>query len=264
VPNAELLFVTALVVLSPLSLFCYGKLTRELLSPDHPRSTEPYRTADAILASVVGVFFLLLIYLGLEAGDVSPTPATILQGGIFYICVCFIILSFLICRDISPLKAFGLDRANAKTLAASLGWLLLAYPIVIGLSAVFLAFNGETPDEQAPVKFLREQTDPANIALMVVFAVVVAPVTEELLFRGYLYGVMKRYGGALSAALVSAMLFSAIHLHPASFLALFGLAICMTLVYEHTGTLWAPILMHATFNGVSVGFILLFPEIPSP
>jgi len=264
VSTAELIFVAALLVLLPVSLFYYSKLARELLSPDHPRRDEPYRRGDAILASVLGGFFLMLVYVGLEVDEAVPTPASIMQGGVFYACLCLIVISFLVYRDINPAKAFGLGRVTRKTIPTALIWILLAYPIVTALSMLFVAFANELPDEQAPVKFLREQKDPANIALMIVFAVVIAPISEELLFRGYLYGVMKRYGGALASMLVSAMLFSAIHVHPGSFLALFGLAICLTLVYEHTGTLWAPIIMHAVFNAISVAFILAFPQAEVP
>lgn len=83
----------------------------------------------------------------------------------------------------------------------------------------------------------------------VAIAVVLAPVTEEVLFRGTIYLAVKRASGGVPAALVSALLFAAVHPPYYQFApAMFLLGLALAYVYERTGTLFTPVAFHATFN----------------
>ena len=97
-------------------------------------------------------------------------------------------------------------------------------------------------------------------AMMTVAAVVVAPLVEETVFRGFIYGVLKRYTDGWFAAVCSASLFAAVHVHVGSFVPLFILALGLCAAYERTGSLLVPMWMHAFFNGVSTTLILLYPD----
>ena len=88
--------------------------------------------------------------------------------------------------------------------------------------------------------------------LMGVAAVVVAPLSEELLFRGFLYGVCKRFTDTHFAAIINGLLFATVHLHVGSFAPLFALALVLVVVYEITGSLLVPMAMHALFNGLMI------------
>ena len=63
---------------------------------------------------------------------------------------------------------------------------------------------------------------------------------------------MRRYAGVTVGILFNAALFAAIHTHLPSFGPLFVLAVCLTLAYEWTGSIFVPITMHALFNSLSV------------
>ena len=92
---------------------------------------------------------------------------------------------------------------------------------------------------------------------MVLLVVVAAPVLEELLFRGLLYGTLRRAVGPVPAAAVSALAFAAIHglwIHAA---VLFLLGYALARVYERTGSLWSAIALHATYNAAGLGLALL-------
>jgi hypothetical protein len=120
------------------------------------------------------------------------------------------------------------------------------------------------PVVQESVSALRESSDPAVLVLMALAAVLVAPLAEELVFRGYVYPVVKRFGGRWTAAAGSALLFAAAHNHAAGILPLCGLGLILVAAYELTGSLWAPIAVHACFNGVTVAltFLLRLLEVP--
>lgn len=94
--------------------------------------------------------------------------------------------------------------------------------------------------------------------LVIIAAVVIAPLAEETLFRGFVYGVLKRYTDAPFAALASSLMFAVIHMHVGSLLPLCMLAVLFCLAYEITGCLLAPMLLHAIFNAVSIlGMVFL-------
>ena len=92
----------------------------------------------------------------------------------------------------------------------------------------------------------------AGIALLVLLAVVAAPLFEELFFRGFLFrGLARSWGWALGAVISSAA-FGAAHAQLTIFLPLFALGFALAWVYKRTGSLWTCISLHALFNGVSV------------
>ena len=111
---------------------------------------------------------------------------------------------------------------------------------------------------QDSVKLLQETRDPLIIALMAVTAVLVAPVCEEILFRGYLYPAAKRFAGPWVAGIGTALIFAAAHGSLSPLLPLFVFGGLLVLAYEWTGSLWAPIAMHFCFNGATVIIQLAF------
>ncbi len=117
---------------------------------------------------------------------------------------------------------------------------------------------------QDTVQILQESNDPIIIILMVFTAVIVAPICEEVVFRGYIYPVLKKYTGLWPAIILSALVFSAAHGHLAVLLPLFILGALLVVVYEKTGSIWAPIAVHLCFNGatVAIQLSLRFFDIP--
>lgn len=89
-------------------------------------------------------------------------------------------------------------------------------------------------------------------AYLALIAVTVAPAAEELLFRGVLLPVLLRQRGPIAAIGLSALLFGVVHLHLTAFLPLVCASACFSLGYLASRNLMVPIVMHATFNAVSL------------
>lgn len=119
---------------------------------------------------------------------------------------------------------------------------------------------------QDSVKLLQETSDPLVLGLMAVAAVIVAPVCEEIMFRGYLYPAAKRFAGPWVAGLGSALIFAAAHGSLAPLVPLFIFGCLLVVAYEVTGSLWAPVAIHFCFNGATVLIQLFvrFSGIPIP
>lgn len=96
----------------------------------------------------------------------------------------------------------------------------------------------------------------AVVVLIAVFAIMVAPVFEEFFFRGFAYPVLKQRWGTWRALMTVSAVFAAIHFHLPSFGPLFALGFGLGLAYELSGSLLAPITMHALFNAINVAMLL--------
>jgi membrane protease YdiL (CAAX protease family) len=157
-------------------------------------------------------------------------------------------------RALSGLPMPGPDAARALRLG--FGWGLVAWfgsTVVIAAVAILLEAIGMPP----PVQTAERAVALLDPVLVVLAVVVLAPIAEEVFFRGVVYNAWLRESGPRFAAIGSSLLFSVIHLSLVSLLPIFLLGLALAWVYRRTGNLLAPIAMHATVNGISVALALL-------
>ncbi|MEJ1971549.1 MAG: CPBP family intramembrane glutamic endopeptidase [Lacunisphaera sp.] len=104
-------------------------------------------------------------------------------------------------------------------------------------------------DEPQELIAIFSQTKSAPvIAGMLFVACVLAPLSEETLFRAGLYRAIRQKLGRPPAMLISALLFGVQHQNWAGFLPLAALGMLLALVYEATGSIRVPVIAHALFN----------------
>jgi len=84
-------------------------------------------------------------------------------------------------------------------------------------------------------------------------AVAAAPIFEEFIFRGLIFGGLRRSMGALPAILASAAVFAIVH-PPVSVIPVFGLGVCAAIAYERSKILIAPMLAHALYNAAVLAY----------
>ncbi len=214
---------------------------------------------------LVGAGWIFAIYVWLSLGQIAAAGIIETQReigmldlwvSIGFQCVMVGMVLLVMAPRVRAVDWLGLRWAGWKAL------FFLAPLSVVGMWLVFgmLEMAGFTrwleslgvDTVQDSVRALKQQDDFAFLLLMRFSAVVVAPVCEEVIFRGYLYGVAKRYCGPVGGAICSALVFSAAHASLVALLplALFGLLLVW--LYERTGSLWAPIIVHACFNAATV------------
>lgn len=105
---------------------------------------------------------------------------------------------------------------------------------------------------QDTVVLLQKCQNPLILGLMAFTAMIAAPICEEVVFRGYLYPVLKRFSGPWVAGICSAFIFAAAHGNLTALPPLFILGTLLAFLYEKTGSIWAPIAVHFTFNSATV------------
>jgi membrane protease YdiL (CAAX protease family) len=145
------------------------------------------------------------------------------------------------------LDVLGLRRFRAVMLLLAAGLLAVAYTFNL-FYALILVLLGVEPSLDL-INLVSELEHPWLLALG---AVVVAPLAEEIFFRGFLFaGLRERYGW-VKAALISAAAFSLLHLQPVQALPIFVLGFFFALLYEKSRSLWPAIAMHATINAIGL------------
>ena len=161
------------------------------------------------------------------------------------------------------LKGFGL---NAKTIhkdfVAGLVNLLSVWPLVMAAIIITTHFGRLTSGQDFQIQQHEELiviTAHSQLSLRVLIfitAVVIAPVVEEMLFRGLFQSMIRGLiGRAWVAIILTSVLFAL--LHPwTHWPALFVLAMCLGYSYEKSGSLLRPIFIHAFFNAASVISVL--------
>lgn len=91
--------------------------------------------------------------------------------------------------------------------------------------------------------------------------VIIAPIAEEILFRGYLYGKLKKFVPIWIAIIVTSLLFGLIHGAWNLAIDTFALSIVLCLLRESTGNIWASILLHMTKNGIAFYILFINPTL---
>jgi membrane protease YdiL (CAAX protease family) len=155
-------------------------------------------------------------------------------------------------------RAFGLRATRALP---ALGWTVLAWLAFIGFSAAWAAALGITESDDLPQELGAEDSTVALIAVLVMVTLL-APITEELFFRGFLFTALRRWVGLLPAALATGVVFGGIHAGgtDAQFLVplmVFGAILCF--LYWKTDSLLAPMALHAVNNSLAFGVSLEWP-----
>jgi membrane protease YdiL (CAAX protease family) len=194
-------------------------------------------------------------------GKGRALPATIDTGLLvvvqlgFWLFVIGTILVSLLLRRMRPAELFGFDRLGfTKVFLWGAGLLISALPLIFASSAVVssLMHVNSQKDSQPIMQLFERAGEPARRIPIILLAIVIAPLAEEFFFRGFLYGVLKRYAGAIPALVFTGVAFALIHLHVPSLLPLFLLACVLTLAYELSGSLLVPMAMHALFNAITL------------
>ncbi len=142
-------------------------------------------------------------------------------------------------------------------------WVYPASALLTFVAAQILAHFDYEPAGSMLINILLQKNDLSLWVSMAFIAIFVAPVTEELLFRLFLYEMLKTWS-RLGALVLTALIFSVMHGIPEQAPALFLLGIVLQKERERHQNLWAPILIHSVFNTLSFCILLLVSQADVP
>jgi len=231
----------------------------------------PWNAATALLAlavAVVGVL-LLVLALGLSGAGSAEGMDGATSAGALSALVSVIIVDgwFVGVAWWHSLRRFALSAASwgfrpfeRHSLLLVPVALVLAYLAGVVYTSLYSRLLGPPPEQTILRDFPR---NAPGVALFAITAIVVAPLLEETFFRGFLFQGLARSWGPVWGAIVSAGLFGLAHQQASVFVPLFALGLLLAWVFYRSGSIWTNILLHASFNGVSVLVWAAFGAVPA-
>ena len=233
-------------------------------------SRKPWR-ADGV-AWLLAAFFAAQIlgvmvvqgYSSALSKDEVKQPANVLimlAGTLMYQGVTLVAVGvFLRMHRTTWSEAFGFTTQRlVRTLVLAVLATAIVLPIMLGLgrvSQLVLEGMGHSAEVQQSVKSFQSTETLGQQIFFVIVTVLVAPVLEEVLFRGILYPSIKQAGFPKIALWSTSIIFALSHANAMAFVSLLFMAVILVFLYETTENLLAPFVTHALFNATNVAFLL--------
>ncbi len=221
--------------------------------------THSFGGVDLAAVLLLVAFYYRLVLFGAQQQEELTMSIELIVAGLvmnlFLVMIVLVTVQWVGGRD--PIEVFGLKRITfSKCLMWVVLGLLLLVPAML-YSSEWVRSEWLEPifgemKEQEVVDSMKNAEGLGLKVGLIVSACIAAPVVEELVFRGYIYGVLKKFTNPLFAMVVAGALFAVVHMNLPALLPLWILAVLLTLSYELSGSLWVPIGIHAGFNTFSV------------
>lgn len=256
----------------PLAALALGCLAAALVVIGKPWNPDRFaRRLVILLACAYGGLFLgawLQQWVGEDPAEVS-IQRMVFAALSFQGAGLLLIGRFLREQQCTWAEGFGFRNQSLRALLIGFLAALIFLPLAWGLqqAAALLMTHfprlGLEPKEQLPIQALRDTMSWGVRIALGSIAVLLAPVAEEMLFRGILYPAIKQLGFPRLALWGTSLLFAAIHFNLVTLVPLTALALLLIALYERTGNLLAPIMAHVLFNALNFA-TLLWQQLAGP
>jgi membrane protease YdiL (CAAX protease family) len=125
--------------------------------------------------------------------------------------------------------------------------ILLGLLIVMAIIASSLGLQASPPpnNESGGTGMLKVM---GSFWLTFVLVVIIAPIIEEIVFRGVLFPAIKRRFGLVAGILFSSLVFTLVHIDPIQMISVLPLGIYLAVMYHRTGSIYPGMILHATWN----------------
>jgi len=250
-------------------ILVYGTLIRQISARSAvpiPEGSSPptkmFGLPEALLASGLILFLLMNVTASFHRqAPMQLSNRDLVANFLFTLFIVFFVAAFLKLRGFDIDMVAGFSKASLKrALSTAVVLLLAATPLILFAEALTQNFLGGESSKQEIVDLFNTSRTIGQRVMIIVLAVVVAPMSEEFIFRFFIYGVIRRYFGIVVALVFNSLLFAAAHTHLPSAAPLFVLGACFTLAYEWSGSILVSMGMHALFNSIQLIF-LAFPDL---
>lgn len=234
--------------------------------PVRPPLLVPWEAVDAV--EVVCLLYVALVVLGIIAGlalhymALKQAPDTVKAtiAALQYLLFTSIALSFIWKRVRAPrprrLRVIGLRAPHLWRMVAQgiAGYGVIV--VILALVAMTTGASGIVPG-QGGEQLMSTLKDPGARVILFVLICLVAPVIEEVIFRGFVYPGLRRRLHFFPAVVSSALLFALMHNNPQSLIPIGLIGIVLAVLYERNRSLIPSIIAHALNNSLVFFLFLL-------
>ena len=234
-------------------IYCSHECWRAYRELQSNRS-EPNESALMVWASIVGVLialFALLMAVFLIVGDseLGLPVFTFMSGVVVY----FILKEVYSKEQVTALFSIP-DRSEAGRLILLI--LVLDIFVVLPIHAVITIFLFPDAEQQEVITMFEDASD-TSLALLAFSVAILTPFAEELLFRGFILGMLlKRYSDTQSIV-ISSLIFAIAH-EPIAMVLAFGGGLLYGWVRVRTGSILPGMIAHAIWNGFITAVVIMY------
>lgn len=154
-------------------------------------------------------------------------------------------------------QSLGLRRFSLDSLAIGCGLMIISWGINV-IYALFLSVFSLTIQPDFSLLF----TDVSSTWGVMIGGALVAPIVEEIIFRGFIFAGLRDQFGWKKSALISSLLFAVIHFQWTAFLPILILGLIFAYLYQRSGSIWPAIFMHLSSNAIALSAALLASRYP--
>ena len=229
-------------------------------APAPPQGNALWKAWTAPLALIAWLFITIVLSLVVALATVamgykiddSPPGATIAE--VFAQDFAMIAAALLLASLAGRVRSSHLGLVRVPV-GKAVGAMIAVWLGFLGFSLIWKVAIGLDDPQTLPDRLGIAGSD-VRLVLVVLVITVLAPLGEELLFRGYIFGALRNWRGFWPAAIITGLTFGAVHIgsSPIGYalpLAIFGFGLC--LLYQWTGSLYPCIALHACNNAIALG-----------
>ena len=216
----------------------------------------------AVITFYVAQFIVgvpMLIILGSETLK-TPLIATIFSAFVYTLSFLFLLLTF---KHLKPLRApvtrneLGFkDLVTFSDIGLAIAGLFGYLTFSAILTALFSVFSWFNLTENQPLLY-STLISPLNKVFAAIALVVVGPILEEVIYRGLIYGKLRKKHSLITSILIVSILFGFLHGQWNVGVDVFALSVVACLMRETTGTIYAGIILHILKNTIAFYFLFM-------
>jgi len=216
-----------------------------------------------LVVFLTGLYLLVNILVGLTQ-DPDETPGAVwlvIQSVFFHLAGLGFIIASMKRQGLTWGNTFGFNKSRiGRDIRLGVILYFATLPILWFYSMIYqlgLQYMGYHTVPQEVVMIFSSETSLLARLYMILLAAIMAPLFEELLFRGIAFPLVARRWGLAPAVIVVSAVFAVIHFHVPSIVPLFLIAVALSLGYLYSGSLLVPMVMHGLFNTVNLVLLMI-------
>lgn len=274
-PENALLTVLLMGVLALAGLFCciwillqYPRIQNDWASRSKWVRARPWEITSILVLVAIMIFthavgaaaaFAAKKFFHVALGE-NETALFVVQGILFHGVILAGVAGLMIVFKITRQDGFGestpVMRRIAQGFLFAVGMLPPVWMAAI-ITQLVMYMLGLDPSLQDVIYYFASDHGWVARMYMLGFGIIVAPIAEELFFRGLLFPALAKAVSVKWGVILSSLIFALIHLHVPAIAPLFVVALACALAYMYTRSLVVPIVMHASFNALNMCMLLL-------
>ena len=221
-------------------------MNQDSLEPVTAPEPHTYSVPWTLMDTWTGIVLLALLNVGLLFLALQvPGTELVQSAALILVQLAFLLpLALIFVWKRIPLRYLGFGKFDWNTVGLGCGLLIASYVFIIVHNLILMAFGVHTQGE-AIFRFFDSLESPIWFFFV---GVVLAPIVEEIFFRGFVFqGFRQRYGW-VSAMLVSSAVFAAAHLDLVAFLPTFILGCLLAYMFQRSNSIWPGVILHFLVN----------------